>query len=313
MLLKRRWRFMNKVIMTGASGFVGSNLMPFLNDHKIDVVPINRNGTNVTWDTLDTISFSSKAIIHLAGKAHDVKNVSKVDEYTKINLGLTITAFETFKRTDAEIFIYFSSVKAVASKVEGVLNEEDLFEVDNPYGESKRKAEEYLLSQELGPNQRLFILRPCMIHGPGNKGNLNLLYQMAKRAIPFPFAAYENERSLLGIDNLNEIIWGFISKKPASGVYNLADDGYISTNQIYSLMGEALGKRLILLRFPKSLVKLIGRIGDKSPIPIDSLKIMKLTENYRVSNSKIKLALGWNKMPYSLEENLFKTISSFKK
>jgi len=293
-----------QVIITGASGFVGSNLIPFMAGPSMEVIPISRKGTTYTWDSLDTLDFSSKALIHLAGKAHDLKGVSRADEYTDINLGLTIKAFEAFKRSNSEVFIYFSSVKAVASIVEGVLTEEDVFEVDNPYGASKRKAEEYLLSQKLNPSQRVYILRPCMIHGPGNKGNLNLLYQMAKRAIPFPFAAYENERSLLGVDNLNEVIWGLLTQKPEGGVYNLSDDGYISTNEIYTLMGEVLAKKVLLLKISKPLITLIGKIGDKTPLPIDSLKIMKLTENYRVSNKKIKVALGWESMPYDLKDNL---------
>ena len=150
-----------------------------------------------------------------------------------------------------------------------------------------------------------------MIHGPGNKGNLNLLYQMAKKRIPFPFAAFSNERSLLGIDNLQEIVKGLIETKPESGIYNLSDDGYISTNSIYKTMGEVLSKKLILLKIPKAFINLIGKVGDISPLPIDSLKIMKLTENYRVSNGKIKKALNWEKLPYSLKDNLFKTLKSF--
>lgn len=304
---------MKKILVTGASGFVGYNLIPFLkSNYSISTIGRKTSNPDYSWDDLDGIRESSKAIIHLAGKAHDVHGSAKAQDYIDINLGLTKKVFNLFLKSDSEVFIYFSSVKAVASVVEGILKEEDEFQVDNPYGASKRAAEEFLLSKTLKPNQRLYIIRPCMIHGPGNKGNLNLLFQMAKKSIPFPFGAYENERSLLGIENLNHIILSLLEKMPEAGVYNLADDDYISTTEIYRTMGMVLNKKLSIVNTPKSIIKFIGKVGDKTPLPIDSLKILKLTENYRVSNTKIKIALGIKRMPYSLKDNLIKTIESFK-
>ena len=301
------------VVITGASGFVGSNISTHL-AKKYCLHKVSRyiGGDNdYTWGQLDSLPIKSRAFIHLAGKAHDLRGESQKQEYIDVNVGLTKCAFEAFKSSESEVFIYFSSVKAVASQVPGVLTENDELDVDTPYGQSKREAEKYLLSQELESNQRLYILRPCMIHGPENKGNLNLLFQMAKRSVPFPFGAYVNERSLLGIDNLKLIIEALISQKPLSDVYNLADDEYVSTSGIYSQMGEVLGKSLYIWAVWPWVINGIGKIGDVLPLPIDSLKIMKLTENYRVSNSKIKLALGWSKMPFSLIDNLTKTIKSF--
>ena len=299
------------LLISGASGFVGSNLLPFLEKNNYKVSTIGRSHADYTWHNVTSINKTFESIIHLSGKAHDIKGKANESVYSEVNLGLTKLAFEAFQSSNSEVFIYFSSVKAVASIVEGVLLEDDSFEVDNPYGTSKRKAEEYLLAQKLESNKRLYILRPCMIHGPGNKGNLNLLYKMAKFGVPFPFAAFENERSLLGIENLKEVVLALIKEKPESGVYNLSDDGYISTSDIYLAMGDVLNKKLTLLKTPKFLINMLGKFGDFSSIPIDSLKIMKLTENYRVSNQKIKNALGWEKMPNDLRENLLLTIESF--
>lgn len=300
-----------KVIITGAKGFVGSHLMPFLQEKGFQVASVSRSGGDFSWEAISDLDSPYEAFIHLAGKAHDVKGASKDQVYTEVNFHLTQTAFNAFKNSHSNAFFFFSSVKAVASEVSGVLEEDSVFEVDNPYGKSKRMAEEWLLNQPLEPHQKLYIIRPCMIHGPGNKGNLNLLYSMAKKGIPFPFASFHNERSLLGIDNAKELVLGMMEKSPESGVYNFSDDGFISTTKIYELMGEVVGKKPTLWKVPKSAISIIGKFGDILPLPIDSLKIKKLTENYRVSNHKIKKALGWDSMPHSLSDNLKNTLKSF--
>src|SRR5690606_34845970 len=141
---------------------------------------------------LDT---QADAIIHLAGKAHDTANTSLAEEYFIINRDLTIALFNEFLKSDIKDFFFFSSVKAVADTVDGVLYEDVLPKAITPYGQSKVEAEAYLLSQKLPEGKRLFIIRPCMIHGPGNKGNLNLLYKLVEKGIPWPLAAFENQRS----------------------------------------------------------------------------------------------------------------------
>ncbi|MGD4786433.1 NAD-dependent epimerase/dehydratase family protein, partial [Xanthomonas citri pv. citri] len=120
------------------------------------------------------------AIIHLAGKAHDTKNTSEESDYYQINTELTKVLFDKFLQSDIKDFIFFSSVKAAADTVEGVLTEEVEPNPKTPYGDSKIKAEQYLLSQELPSGKRVIIIRPCMIHGKGNKGNLNLLYKVVR-------------------------------------------------------------------------------------------------------------------------------------
>src|SRR5690606_8143065 len=122
---------------------------------------------------------------------------------------------------------------AVADTVEGPLTEDSLANPLTPYGKSKREAEKYLLAQELPIGKRLFIIRPCMIHGPGNKGNLNLLYKVVEKGLPWPLAAFHNQRSFLSIDNLSFLINAMlIDPDLPSGVYNFADDESLSTNEL---------------------------------------------------------------------------------
>jgi len=303
------------IIITGAKGFVGKNLLPVLK-REFSVFTITREPrleNEFSWNDLDKLPQKTSAFIHMAGKAHDVAGTSKSHEYFEANYDLTVRLFEVFMKSDSDIFIYFSSVKAVASAVEGTLMEEDLFKVDTPYGQSKRKAEEFLIAQELKPNQRLYILRPTMIHGPGNKGNLNLLFSMAIKGIPYPFGAFKNERSFLSIDNLTFVVDQLLIQKPESGIFSLSDDGYFSTVDLYEIMGEVLGKKLAILKLPKWTINTLGKVGDIIPFfPIDTMKISKLTENYRVSNGKIKQILDIKKLPVEGRKGLKKTIESFK-
>ncbi|QCX53681.1 NAD-dependent epimerase/dehydratase family protein [Elizabethkingia sp. JS20170427COW] len=297
-----------KITITGASGFVGTNLSIYLKDkhHSIDALSLRGNWLTNFNPTVD-------AIIHLAGKAHDTKNTSDAQDYFNINTELTKEVFQKFLQSEIQDFFYFSSVKAVADTVEGLLTEEAQPQPITPYGKSKIEAEKYLLQQNLPAGKRLFIIRPCMIHGPGNKGNLNLLYEVVEKGIPWPLAAFENKRAFLSIDNLSFLILKMIQNKDlSSGIYNFADDQSVSTNNLVTIISDVLGKKAKLLKIPKSLFSSIAKIGDVTKLPLNTERLQKLTENYEVSNQKIKSALGIQHLPLTAEQGLRKTIESFK-
>jgi nucleoside-diphosphate-sugar epimerase len=303
------------IMVSGATGFVGQNLTPFLEKEGWKVMALLRkenNQNNITFDKVSKNDFDHvKAFIHLAGKAHDLKKTSSDEEYYQVNTELTKKLFDLFLESDSKIFIYFSSVKAVADEVQGVLTESHPYEPQTVYGKSKALAEQYLLSKELPENKRLYILRPCMIHGPGNKGNLNLLYQVVLNGIPYPLAAYKNKRSFVSIDTLNKIIKELIVQMPHSGVFNLADDQALSTNELIETIAAAIGKKPKLLAVHPSLMNAIAGIGSVLRLPLNKERLQKLTESYEVSNKKIKaslqLTIGW-----STKDGLIKTIQSFK-
>lgn len=297
-----------KIIITGTSGFVGQNLSKYLTFENFKIQSLSLR--NEDWkSTLDT---NANAIIHLAGKAHDTKNTSHSSEYFTVNTELTKQLFDAFLTSEIQDFIYFSSVKAVADTVENILYEDEIPQPKTPYGKSKLKAEEYILSHQIPNNKRVFIIRPCMIHGEGNKGNLNLLYNVVKRGIPYPLAAFDNGRSFLSVDNLNFIIFNILKNKNIkSGIYNFADDDFVSTNQLVLIISKVINKKSKLLRVPKSIIKNIAKLGDVLKLPLNSEKLTKLTENYKVSNQKIKQALQLEKLPFTAEEGLEKTIKSF--
>lgn len=297
-----------KTIITGASGFVGINLSMYLESKGIEVDRLSLRNEN--WQ----LNSSADAIIHLAGKAHDTENTSEEKAYFQVNTDLTIQVFDEFLKSDIRDFFYFSSVKAVADTIDAVLMEEILASPQTPYGRSKHKAEEYLLSQILPAGKRLFIIRPCMIHGEGNKGNLNLLYKIVEKGIPWFLASYENKRSFLSIDNLNYLIFEILNNEHIlSGIYNFADDEALSTNDLIRIISETANRKTRLWNIPQSFISGIAKLGDLLKLPLNSERLKKLTESYVVSNQKIKSALGIEKLPLSAKEGLEKTIKSFKK
>lgn len=315
-----------KILITGIHGFVGSNLVTSLKKHHtlfgLDIVSPMKEGVEKTfsWKDLENGNLPEvDAIIHLAGKAHDTKNQSEAQVYFDINTGLTQKVYDYFLQSSAQKFIFFSSVKAAADTVPGDVLTEDVVPAPiGPYGESKIKAEEYILENEERrmkneeySKKRVFILRPCMIHGPGNKGNLNLLYGVVSKGIPWPLGAFENKRTFTSIDNLCFVIEGMLTKELESGIYHMADDEALSTNELIEVMCEAMGRKVHIWRINRGLVEAMAIIGTWLHLPLNKERLRKLTENYVVSNAKIKKALGIEQMPVRAKDGLRKTILSF--
>jgi nucleoside-diphosphate-sugar epimerase len=303
---------MQNILITGALGFVGQNLINHLKNYNLITIS-RKNGFDynlIDKDFLDNNKI--EIIIHLAGKAHDLKKTSNDSEYYEANTDLTISLFDFFLKSNAKTFIYLSSVKAVKDFIETSLTEDTEPAPISIYGKSKLKAEKYLLSKKLDYKKKLFILRPCMIHGPGNKGNLNLLYKLVSKNLPWPLGAFENKRSFCSIDNLNFIIEQLISRDDiSSGIYNIADDEPLSTNQIIQLIANAQNHKSRIIELPKSLIYFLAKIGALISLPFNTENLTKLTENYVVSNEKIKNAIG-KELPMSSKEGLLKTFSYFK-
>ena len=313
-----------KILITGVHGFVGSNLVEALKkEHTIyglDIISPQKDGVRFTfgWDYLDKEDGipDVDAIIHLAGKAHDTKNQSAAEVYFKVNTDLTKKVFDYFLEHDSiKKFVFFSTAKAAADRVDGVLTEDVVPAPVGPYGESKIKAEDYILSKMenvRSKNKDVYIFRPCMIHGPGNKGNLNLLYNVVRKGIPWPLGAYENRRTFTSVENISFAVNGVLTKDVPSGIYNMGDDEALSTNELIEEICKSLGKKAHIWKLPKGLMTGIAKIGGFLHLPLYPERLQKLTENYVSSNEKIKRALGIEKMPVNARIGLQKTLASFK-
>jgi nucleoside-diphosphate-sugar epimerase len=344
-----------KILITGAYGFVGTNLIKGIsNDYQVLALDLQSTSPPTpspalpsvagegkelfakfySWQELDSISWDEiDTIIHLAGKAHNTQNLADEKEYFDINVGLTQKIAERFYNSTAKKLIYFSSVKAVADSFpEGWLTEEAEPAPKTAYGRSKLEAEKALTewlssrrkpgspgkSAEVGdPGLRrddklVFILRPCMIHGPGNKGNLNQLVGFVKSGLPWPLGAFENQRSFTSIDNLVYVIKQLIDKDIEPGIYQMADDETLSTHELIRMIASTMKKKSRIWNLSSGMIRGAARIGDSLRLPLNSERLQKLTESYRVANQKLKTALGIDRMPTTAAEGMMHTLRSLK-
>ena len=300
-----------KILITGVHGFVGSNLVEALKGqhtiYGLDIVSPVKDGVRFTfsWDFLDKPNEIPEvdAIIHLAGKAHDTKNESAAEVYFKVNTELTKKIFDWFlAQPSCKKFVFFSTAKAAADKVEGVLTEDVVPAPVGPYGESKIAAEKYI-QENMPADKQVYIFRPCMIHGPGNKGNLNLLYNVVRKGIPWPLGAFENRRTFTSVENICFAVNGVLTKDVPSGIYNMGDDEALSTNELIEEICKSLGKKAHIWKLPKGMMNGFAKLGDMLHLPL-------IQRDY-VSSRRITLALtrrsrrlwGLRKCPWMQEKD----------
>lgn len=311
-----------KILITGISGFVGTNFI--LNWREkytlfgLDIRNKSMEGVEnfFLWNDFSKIP-EVDVIVHLAGKAHDTKNQCDYDEYFKVNTELTKQIFDYFLESKAKKFFFFSSVKAAADSIgDDILTEEITPSPVGPYGESKIKAEEYILeklNEAATLDKNVYIIRPCLIHGPGNKGNLNLLYNIASKRIPWPLGAYENKRSFCSVDNASYLVEQImINDGIPNGIYNIGDDEPLSTNELIKMISKSVGKNPIIWKIPEGVMSFLSKLSGLLHLPLNEERLKKLTENYVVSNEKIKMALNVDKLPVSAKEGMLKTLQSLK-
>lgn len=275
--------------MTGSHGFVGANLIEALSgEHEI-----------IRWNAREDKGMPEcDAVIHLAGLAHDTKHTTEAEKYFEVNTELTKKIFDRFLESGAKKFVFFSSIKAQDG--------------DTAYAMSKKRAEDYILNTDFTDNtdKRFYILRPCLIHGKGNKGNLNLLVKWMKKGLPWPLAAFENKRNFASIGNVSFVVGRLLKMDAGSGIYEVCDDEAVSTNELIGIISQCLGKRATMLRTPKRLMISVARIGDLLHLSLNTERLGKLTEDYIVDNHKIKSALGVNSLPVKAIDGLRQTIQS---
>lgn len=334
-----------KILITGVHGFVGSNLVEALKkEHTIyglDIIAPEKEGVIKTysWDDLDKDAVPDvDAIIHLAGKAHDVKSDGhgQREVYMKVNYGLTVKIFDYFlAHPTCRKFVFFSTAKSAADKVDGILTEDVVPAPVGPYGESKIAAENYILNkfkefnglrslredplapleqfEHLKPTSKdVYIFRPCMIHGPGNKGNLNLLYNAVRKGLPWPLGAFENKRTFTSVENICFVVNGVLTGDVPSGIYNMGDDEPLSTNELIEEICLSLGRKARIWKLPKGFMCAVAEVGGWLHLPLNPERLRKLTESYISSNAKIKAALGVERMPVDARTGLKRTLEAFR-
>lgn len=293
---------MISVLLTGHSGFVGQNFITYFSPYY----RIRRQIKN------SKIIIDTHVVAHFAGLSHDTRGVFSASDYYKVNFELTKNIFSAFILSDARVFLYISSVKAVLDSVNGPLTETHEQNPQTEFGKSKFLAEQYILSKDIPEGKRVYILRPCMIHGSGNKGNLNLLFKLVSIGIPWPLGSFENKRSFCSVDNLMFVFKELMEREDIpSGVYNVADDIPLSTNEVISILAASQNRKPRIWLISKGLIQAAAKIGNVLKLPLNEERLQKLTDSYVVSNQKIKTAIG-KTLPVSSREGLLKTFKSFK-
>ena len=305
------------IFITGVSGFAGYTLVRHFNGkesftmfgHSRNILKTKAKYKDVDIALVDSYSAQQfndlkiDCVIHLAGIAHDLSGQYKEEDYVKVNFEGTKEIYDQFLESSATQFIFVSSIKAAVDQAENAVDENVAPRPQTPYGRSKRKAEEFILSQDLPSTKRFYILRPCMIHGPQNKGNLNLLYRYVKSGLPYPLGSFQNQRSFLSADNFSFYIERILTRGIPSGIYNLSDTGTLSTCDVVRLIARAMDRRARIWHVPGKLVQLGAAVLGKR-------MLSKLTENMIVPNDKIISSIN-DSPPLSLDEGIVKTIRSF--
>jgi nucleoside-diphosphate-sugar epimerase len=284
--------------MTGASGFVGTNLCKLL---KAQVI-------NKSVRTNQPFVIDGEVIIHLAGIADARNNSNSREDYFTVNTELTKKVFDAFVDSPAKKFIILSSVKAVTETYDGVITENLTEDPTSLYGKSKLAADQYLLAASLPPGKLVYVLRPTIITGPGVKGNLQRFKKYANHPLGWVLSAFTAKRSFCNVENLGFVIQQILDRDDIpTGKYLIADEDPLSAADLRIILSQKTTEYLFLQAFARILkfgVVLLAKLFPFKGIP---QALETLTTSYLVSNNKIVTALG-KKLPFSSKEGV-KSIS----
>lgn len=311
-----------KVVITGVRGFVGRNLKKYLSKHSdFELTGASRdksalqkvkNGLSsvCSYEDIYTGEYHFNSYVHLAGKVIGISNKSEESEYYKVNFEQTKRIFDRFLDDPiATKFIFVSTIHVLTEKPVGIIDESYTPRPFTPYGKSKFMAEKYISSKS-SEDKKCYILRPSMIHGPGNKGNLNLLYGLIKKGLPYPFGKINNKRSFVSIENFSFIINEILSGDITPGLYHIADDDPTYTHDLIHMIASETGSKPKIINVNLHLLNLAAKFGNYSPLPLNEHRLQKLTEDFIVSNKKIKDEMG-KELPVKSSEGIKRTIKSF--
>lgn len=309
-----------RVLVTGASGFVGKALCKELANRGFDIVAVTRTRdaglseiacklimadlADINDEIQSTLQ-QVDVLIHVAGRAHIIKEQSKnpYQEYAKINIEATKNLAQKAASTGVKRFIFISSVKVNG---EATLNQPfDEATVPNPeddYGKTKYEAEKELKLIATNSNMEIVIIRPPLIYGRGVKANLKNLIKVCQSKLPLPFGAIDNKRSMVYIENLVDFMITCISHpKAANETFLISDDEDVSTTALIRAIRQSLGTPALQIAIPQQwIVYLMNLFGKKS-------LASRLCGNLQVDITKAKTLLGW-KPPFNFEQGINNTI-----
>lgn len=319
---------MTKICVTGATGFIGSKLSLKLSQLSYDVLApvrnlsssslsLNQNLQYIKVEKEDSNLNYSKilkqvdTVIHCAARTHVVKEVEKSPQiaYQKINVEETLNLATQAASFGVKRFIFLSSIKVNGEKTlrSESFKHNDIAMPEDAYGVSKLEAEKVLRELSDRTGLEIVIIRAPLVYGEGVKGNFLRLLNLTNKKIPLPFARINNIRSLVGLDNLIDLIICCIDHPKAAGqIFLISDNESISTPELIKRIGAAMGKSTRLFPVPLSIFKLLGRLMGKS------YEVDKLLGSLMVDTSHTRQILGWKPI-LSLDDGLNKTVQWYLK
>jgi len=312
---------MNKILITGATGFVGRALFENLKSKKkylmhlatrtnqeklfeeAKVFSIGEIDSNSNWkDSLNGVDY----VVHCAARAHrtEKKKADLLQAYRRINVDGTRNLAEQAVATGIKRLIFLSSIKVngertISSKS---FKYNDISQPEDAYGISKWEAEQVLLEISKQTGLEVVIIRPPLVYGEKVKGNFLSLLDLIYKQVPLPLAKINNLRSFIGLDNLIDVIVCCIEHSKAGGKTFLVSDGEdLSTSDLIKKLSQFMNKSPILFHVSQSIIQLMGRLLGKSA------KVQGLFGSLQVDNSYAREILGWSPA-LSLDEGLKKTV-----
>ncbi len=283
------------IAVTGANGFVGQRFMRYKTE-KYKLVPVPLRSTKPQSISLQNVD----AIVHLAGKAHDMK-LRDEKVYFDINYALTKELAEHALRSGVKHFIYISSVKVYGEGSDTPLDEASPCHPEDPYGRSKLKAEEYLQTLQ-DPEFTISIVRPPVVYGPGVKGNIIRLLEAIDKGSMLPLGNTRNQRSMVFLDNLIELLHRIIDSR-ASGIFVAGDEQPLSTDGLIQLISNKLGRKTRLLSIPGFMRKLMSMVKPGL--------YKRLFGSFVVDNSGTNKRLNFTP-PYSTDHGIEQMVKWYK-
>lgn len=307
-----------KVLVSGASGFVGRALCGYLNTHEHVVVPAVRGasglaGEVVVGDICGATDWMAAlagcdAVVHLAARVHVMNDISQnpLALYRATNTEGTLNLARQAAQAGVKRFVFVSTIKVNGEGRDAPYRETDEAAPEDAYAISKWEAEQGLqqIAQETGLD--VVILRPPLVYGPGVKANFLRLIQIIKRGWPLPLGAIRNRRSLLYLGNFVDAIRLCVEHPAAAGQTFLLDDGEpVSTPELIRAVACALGRPVRLLAVPVWMLEAAGTLLGKRAA------VARLTGSLFVDGSAIRSRLGWTP-PYSMAAGLATTVAALK-
>ena len=317
----------DRILVTGANGFIGSALCPRLEESGFLVRGAVRAQANLplgeiseskgrqwvclhhqsTEDETNQALRDVNVVVHLAARVHVMTDRAPdpFQEFRQVNLVWTKQLARVAASQGIRRFVYLSSIKVNGEQSVMPFTERDLPKPQDPYGVSKWEAEQALAQVSVETRMETVVVRSPLVYGPGVRGNFLELLKILQRGVPLPLATVQNRRSLVSRGNLIDALLCCVRDKRAAGQTYLVSDGEdLSTPELIRRLSKAMGIKARLWPFPILLLRWAGQLAGRRGA------IDRLLGSLQVDSSKIRRELDWHP-PFSIDRGLVETAAWF--